>query len=130
MIGGGWQRLAIALPLSCHAVGVARGVTRTATELSSSRGPAKPHRDVNAYLVCHDYGMGGLWWWIAAGSPEAIRRHYADVVVFEGLPDWASGPDDPRLANIEHVALGDKDARGDRVRQGLRDEAQERRDDD
>ncbi|MFD8492623.1 hypothetical protein [Amycolatopsis sp. NPDC059657] len=24
------------------------------------------------YLVVHDYGMGGLWWWLIAGSPEEI----------------------------------------------------------
>jgi hypothetical protein len=29
------------------------------------------------YLVLHDYGMGGLWWWIHARSVrEVTRRHF------------------------------------------------------
>ncbi|SDW47828.1 hypothetical protein SAMN05421504_101697 [Amycolatopsis xylanica] len=33
------------------------------------------------YLVSHDYGMGGLWWWITAGSPEEITLTLSDVEV-------------------------------------------------
>jgi len=37
------------------------------------------------YLVLHDYGMGGLWWWIHARSPEEILETYAEVEVVSTL---------------------------------------------
>lgn len=33
------------------------------------------------YLVLHDYGMGGLWWWIRASSAEEITDAFAEVEV-------------------------------------------------
>lgn len=33
------------------------------------------------YLVLHDYGMGGLWWWVWAGSAEEIVSACAEVEV-------------------------------------------------
>ena len=33
------------------------------------------------YLVCHDYGMGALWWWVWARSPEEIVDVVAEVEV-------------------------------------------------
>lgn len=33
------------------------------------------------YLVLHDYGMGGLWWWVWAESAEEIVRVCAEVEV-------------------------------------------------
>lgn len=40
---------------------------------------ARPAR--RAYLVLHDYGMGGLWWWILASSAEEITASFAEVEV-------------------------------------------------
>ncbi|WP_309484573.1 hypothetical protein [Streptomyces himalayensis] len=37
------------------------------------------------YLVLHDYGMGGLWWWVWAESAEEIVRVCAEVEV---VTDW------------------------------------------
>lgn len=34
-----------------------------------------------AYLVLHDYGMGGLRWWIRASSAEEITAAFAGVEV-------------------------------------------------
>ncbi|GAA1937836.1 hypothetical protein GCM10009738_08470 [Kitasatospora viridis] len=31
--------------------------------------------------MLHDYGMGGLWWWVWAGSAEEIVRDCAEVEV-------------------------------------------------
>jgi hypothetical protein len=31
--------------------------------------------------VCHDYGMGGSWWWVWAASPEEIVAAIAEVEV-------------------------------------------------
>ncbi|GGQ84836.1 hypothetical protein [Kitasatospora griseola] len=33
------------------------------------------------HLVLHDYGMGGLWWWVWAGSAEEIVEACAEVEV-------------------------------------------------
>lgn len=38
-------------------------------------------RAENRYLVVHDYGMGALWWWIWAASPEEIVQTLAEVEV-------------------------------------------------
>ncbi|MFC3739508.1 hypothetical protein [Paractinoplanes deccanensis] len=35
------------------------------------------------FLVVHDYGMGGLWWWIHADSPARIVETFAEVEVVE-----------------------------------------------
>ena len=37
--------------------------------------------DRDHFLVCHDYGMGALWWWVVAGSTEEIVRRVAEVEV-------------------------------------------------
>ncbi len=33
------------------------------------------------FLVVHDYGTGGLWWWVWARSPEEIVETIAEVEV-------------------------------------------------
>jgi hypothetical protein len=33
------------------------------------------------YLVLHDYGMGGLWWWIHARSIREVLEAFAEVEV-------------------------------------------------
>ncbi|MFI7547883.1 hypothetical protein [Actinoplanes sp. NPDC049599] len=35
------------------------------------------------FLVLHDYGMGGLWWWIHARSARRIVETFAEVEVVE-----------------------------------------------
>lgn len=35
------------------------------------------------FLVLHDYGMGGLWWWIHARSPRQIVETFAEVEVVD-----------------------------------------------
>ncbi|WP_037902040.1 hypothetical protein [Streptomyces sp. NRRL S-350] len=57
------------------------------------------------YLVLHDYGMGGLWWWVWAGSAEEIVGACAEVEVI-------SDPDAVRRAEtwgLQEVRLDDPD---------------------
>lgn len=57
------------------------------------------------FLVCYDYGMGGLWWWIAAPSADAIRASLKDVLVFNQPPDrWTEAND----ARTRHITLNDQ----------------------
>lgn len=41
-----------------------------------------------AFLTVYDYGMGGVWQWIRAASPEQIRAEYPELIVVEELPEW------------------------------------------
>jgi len=42
------------------------------------------------YLVCYDYGTGGLWWWITATSADEITAAFREVKVFDKPPAWWS----------------------------------------
>lgn len=39
------------------------------------------------YLVLHDYGMGGLWWWVHARSTREVRETFAEVEVVDAAAD-------------------------------------------
>ena len=55
---------------------------------------------MNRFLVLHDYGMGGLWWWITAPSEDAILDAFAEVEIisdeawFERVSTWERQPDE------------------------------------
>ena len=38
------------------------------------------------FLTCYDYGMGGVWLYIEADSPEQIHQAYEGLTVFETPP--------------------------------------------
>jgi hypothetical protein len=40
------------------------------------------------FLVCYDYGTGGLWAYIPAPSSEAITEKFPDLKVFVEPPSW------------------------------------------
>ncbi|MFD3699150.1 hypothetical protein ACFWUZ_23935 [Streptomyces sp. NPDC058646] len=35
------------------------------------------------FLVLHDYGMGGCWWWVHAASAREVRETFTDVEVVD-----------------------------------------------
>jgi hypothetical protein len=49
--------------------------------LTSGQTIRRPGGSARAYLVLHDYGMGGLWWWIRASSAAEITAEFAEVEV-------------------------------------------------
>lgn len=71
------------------------------------------------FLVHHDYGMGGLWWWIWAGSADEIMRTLAEVEVLTD-PEILSWHRD-----VEEFDLDDVD--GDPVLVAKREERDEQR---
>ncbi len=46
------------------------------------------------FLVLHDYGMGGLWWWLHARSAHQIVTTFAEVEVIEDPEILARFADD------------------------------------
>lgn len=40
------------------------------------------------FLVCYDYGMGGLWAPIIASSAEEILAGYPELTVFDSKPPY------------------------------------------
>jgi hypothetical protein len=52
------------------------------------------HSAPKRFLVLHDYGMGGSWWWVRAGSERQIRETFAEMEVIDpssvnGIESWA-----------------------------------------
>ncbi|MCD5316554.1 hypothetical protein [Kineosporia babensis] len=65
------------------------------------------------FLVLHDYGMGGLWWWVHAPSAEAILEAVAEVEVITD-PETVE-----RVSTWDDVAEVSLDASGDSAWKGL-----------
>ena len=40
------------------------------------------------FLVCYDYGMGGLWGVMMARSEDEIRVKYPELVIVTERPSW------------------------------------------
>ena len=40
------------------------------------------------FLVCYDYGQGGIWLYLDAESPFQIANTYPDLTVFEKCPPF------------------------------------------
>ncbi|GLZ13046.1 hypothetical protein Acsp04_32810 [Actinomadura sp. NBRC 104425] len=74
------------------------------------------------HLVCHDYGMGGMWWWVWAASPEEVVTTFAETEVvtepelIARAREWdlhEADVDDPAK---DDVSLSEMRARRDRQR--------------
>lgn len=52
------------------------------------------------YLVLHDYGMGGLWWWIHARSVREVQETFAEVEVIDD-PAEIAGAADRQLEEVD-----------------------------
>ena len=40
------------------------------------------------YLVCYDYGQGGVWAFVSAPSEAAILRKYPELQISKGREEW------------------------------------------
>ncbi|MNR52835.1 hypothetical protein D3C85_1727490 [compost metagenome] len=54
--------------------------------------------DKQRFLVCYDYGMGGLWAFIYARSSEEILGKYPELFIATEQPGWM---DENKMADIE-----------------------------
>jgi hypothetical protein len=52
----------------------------------------RPSRDLglcaDEFLVCYDYGNGGLWGILITPSEDAIRAKYPELAIVEERPRW------------------------------------------
>ena len=49
------------------------------------------------FLVCYDYGNGGLWAVVLASSADEITARYPEVVIVPERPPW--------MGDAKHVKL-------------------------
>ena len=54
------------------------------------------------FLVCYDYGTGGLWGILIAPSEDAIRAKYPELSIADKRPRWM---DDERLDRLHAEPL-------------------------
>lgn len=40
------------------------------------------------FLVCYDYGTGGVWYRMRAPSAQSLREAFPDFVVFDEASSW------------------------------------------
>ncbi|MCX4864822.1 hypothetical protein OHU11_16905 [Streptomyces sp. NBC_00257] len=66
----------------------------------------------HTFLVLHDYGMGGLWWWVRARSTREVRETFARVEVIT---------DPETLARFKDEDLEEVDIDSSRMPPGLDD---------
>jgi hypothetical protein len=64
---------------------------------------------MDEFLVCYDYGSGGLWGILKAPSEDAIRAKYPELAIAEVRPPWM---DDERISQLyaEPLRLDDQPA--------------------
>lgn len=63
-------------------------------------------RDKQRFLVWYDYGMGGLWAFIYARSPEEILGKYPELFIAKARPQWM---DEKQMADFESLENHDID---------------------
>jgi len=54
------------------------------------------------YLVVYDYGQGGVWAYVWAGSAAELKRLYPELTVVRQLPGWVSEHELPSY-DAEHA---------------------------
>jgi hypothetical protein len=56
------------------------------------------------FLVCYDYGQGGVWRYLHAASADAIAKEYPVLTVFDSAPPWWT----PEIENSTRKSSEDK----------------------
>jgi hypothetical protein len=59
------------------------------------------------FLVCYDYGMGGLWGILVAPSEDAIRAKYPELAIVGERPKWMADEELDRF-HAEPLQLDDE----------------------
>lgn len=54
------------------------------------------------FLVCYDYGQGGLWAFVDARSEGEIHELYPELTIIHQRPQWMSDDEFDRISTTEH----------------------------
>lgn len=57
------------------------------------------------FLMCYDYGTGGLWWQVEAASAADVRAAFPNFTVFDSPPTWWG--DGKRVGRVHDYKLGE-----------------------
>jgi len=60
------------------------------------------------FIVCYDYGSGGVWGFVLARSKEEIFDKYPELTVIDAIPAWMTndymgGPMKSRMFDIDDI---------------------------
>ncbi|WP_436529485.1 hypothetical protein [Actinoplanes sp. HUAS TT8] len=68
-----------------------------------------PEEGKQRFLVVHDYGMGGSWWWIRARSVREIRETFREVEVVHDAETMSRAEADPDIeeADVDAAVMPD-----------------------
>ena len=58
-------------------------------------------RGLSLFLVCYDYGMGGLWGAFVAPNEEVIKAVYPELDVVHERPTWMTDEQFQRTCDTE-----------------------------
>ena len=47
------------------------------------------------FLCCYEYGMGGVWVFIRAGTRDEITTKFPQLTVVEERPEWMTPENEP-----------------------------------
>jgi hypothetical protein len=65
--------------------------------------------DKRPFLVAYDYGMGGLWAFMLAESPDDITRRFPTLVIVTERPSWMDDGEEDNLRSTMTVDIDDED---------------------
>ena len=54
-----------------------------------------------SFLVCYDYGRGGVWGYVRAASASEITEKFPELVVADEVPAWMSDDIQAKLKERE-----------------------------
>jgi hypothetical protein len=59
------------------------------------------------FLVVYDYGVGGVWGYLNAESPEQIAGRYPELTVVDVRPAWLEDEEERRIREFMSVDIDD-----------------------
>jgi hypothetical protein len=62
-------------------------------------------RSKATFLAVYDYGQGGIWTLIDAGSSEEIERRFPELKVVTKRPEWMTDVEFARIERSRHFDI-------------------------
>ena len=68
------------------------------------------------FLTLYDYGQGGVWNYVIAGSREDIGARFPQLVIYDDPPEWMSEEDRLRIEQTSSYDLDTAASQSDFLR--------------